>query len=122
MGWIRIDNNKMTWCCYMRGAIASATAAWAILLDRSAVARKRPNSRRLPLAGVRKPLTKTDLYLRTRTDAIAAIGRTAFERCPDAIARESRRLAASAGPRCPLWNPGQSAAIVALRAATKCDQ
>jgi len=29
----------------MRGAIASATAAWAILLDRSAVARKRPNSR-----------------------------------------------------------------------------
>src|SRR6516162_9144947 len=28
-----------------RGAIASATAAWAILLDRSAVARKRPNSR-----------------------------------------------------------------------------
>jgi len=61
------------------GAIASATAAWAILLDRSAVARKRPNSRRLPLAGVRKPLTKTDLYVLTRTDAIAAIGRTAFE-------------------------------------------
>src|SRR6516225_9952777 len=29
----------------MRGAVASATAAWAILLDRSAVARKRPNSR-----------------------------------------------------------------------------
>jgi|SRR6516164_9243146 len=29
----------------MRGAIASATAAWAILLDRSAVARKRPKSR-----------------------------------------------------------------------------
>src|SRR5215472_9812829 len=29
----------------MRGAIASATAAWAILLDRSAVARKRPNYR-----------------------------------------------------------------------------
>src|SRR6516162_9592606 len=29
----------------MRGAIASATAAWPILLDRSAVARKRPNSR-----------------------------------------------------------------------------
>src|SRR5215510_9534570 len=29
----------------MRGAIASARAAWAILLDRSAVARKRPNSR-----------------------------------------------------------------------------
>jgi hypothetical protein len=29
----------------MRGAIASATAAWAILLGRSAVARKRPNSR-----------------------------------------------------------------------------
>jgi hypothetical protein len=29
----------------MRGAIASATAAWAILLDRSAVARKCPNSR-----------------------------------------------------------------------------
>jgi hypothetical protein len=61
------------------GAIASATAAWAILLDRSAVARKRPNSRRLPLAGVRKPLTKTDLYVLTRTDAIAAIGRTAFD-------------------------------------------
>jgi hypothetical protein len=29
----------------MRGAIASATAAWAILLDRSAVPGKRPNSR-----------------------------------------------------------------------------
>jgi len=29
----------------MRGPLASATAAWAILLDRSAVARKRPNSR-----------------------------------------------------------------------------
>ena len=29
----------------MRGAIASATAAWAILLDRSAVMGKRPNSR-----------------------------------------------------------------------------
>src|SRR6516164_8173130 len=29
-----------------RGAIASATAAWAILLDRSAVRGKRPNSRR----------------------------------------------------------------------------
>src|SRR5262245_22891491 len=30
-----------------RGAIASATAAWAILFDRSAVARKRPKSREL---------------------------------------------------------------------------
>jgi len=29
----------------MRGAIASATAAWAILLDRSAVIGKCPNSR-----------------------------------------------------------------------------
>jgi hypothetical protein len=31
----------------LSGRVASATAAWAILFDRSAVARKRPNSREL---------------------------------------------------------------------------